>query len=93
VARYWADLVREEFFAQGDAEKELKLSISPFMDRSNSAPLPKTQTGFIDFIVLPLYNVLRKLLPDAAVCCDTLVQNRQKWQNLVDQLDNPAEDS
>lgn len=34
IARKWAYAVQEEFFRQGDKEKQLKMEISPFMDRS-----------------------------------------------------------
>ncbi len=34
IARKWAYAVQEEFFRQGDKEKELNLPISPFMDRN-----------------------------------------------------------
>eukprot|EP00002_Diphylleia_rotans_P008116 TRINITY_DN1782_c0_g1_i5.p1 TRINITY_DN1782_c0_g1~~TRINITY_DN1782_c0_g1_i5.p1 ORF type:complete len:640 (+),score=151.14 TRINITY_DN1782_c0_g1_i5:90-2009(+) len=34
TTRYWSDLVQEEFFRQGDLEKERGLTVSPFMDRS-----------------------------------------------------------
>ena len=33
IARKWAYAVQEEFFRQGDKEKELQLPTSPFMDR------------------------------------------------------------
>lgn len=41
----------------------MNLPISPFMDRENPTPLPKTQTSFIDFVVQPLYSHLKTLLP------------------------------
>lgn len=34
ISRKWAFAVQEEFFRQGDKEKECNLPISPFMDRS-----------------------------------------------------------
>jgi hypothetical protein len=37
IARKWAFAVQEEFFRQGDKEKELQVSTSPFMDRDLEA--------------------------------------------------------
>jgi cAMP-specific phosphodiesterase 4 len=51
----WADLVVEEFFQQGDTEREMGLEISPMCDR-NSVALCNMQMGFIEFAVAPLIN-------------------------------------
>ena len=40
----WTSRVVKEFFAQGDLEAELKLPVTPFMDRT-TAILPKQQTS------------------------------------------------
>lgn len=49
----WADLVVEEFFQQGDAERSMGLEISPMCDR-NAVNLCNMQMGFIEFAVAPL---------------------------------------
>lgn len=36
----WAHLICDEFFEQGDIEKELSLPISPFMDRRTTQASP-----------------------------------------------------
>lgn len=43
LAKYWAEIVQQEFYMQGQAEREAGLPISPFMDSENSQPLPKMQ--------------------------------------------------
>jgi len=53
VYEKWAHAVIEEFFAQGDKEREAGLPVSAFMDRYKTS-LPKSQVGFISFVVLPL---------------------------------------
>ena len=55
ICSRWADLVAQEFFSQGDKERELKLDISPMMDR-NSSNLNNMQIGFIEFVVSPLIS-------------------------------------
>ncbi|PIK47456.1 putative cGMP-inhibited 3',5'-cyclic phosphodiesterase B-like [Apostichopus japonicus] len=42
----WTNRISKEFYDQGDAEAQLGLPISPYMDRNNSQ-LAKLQEGFI----------------------------------------------
>lgn len=62
----WVEHVTNEFFAQGDKEKELGLPISPMCDRSTTN-IPTMQMGFIDFIIAPFYCTLFKLFPECIV--------------------------
>ena len=71
-----AKLVLEEFFEQGDKEKELGLPVSPMFDRDTTS-LPKSQVGFIEFIVGPLYSAMLKVFPAMKECGENLVQNRR----------------
>ncbi|VDN97433.1 unnamed protein product [Rodentolepis nana] len=57
----WSMVLCEEFFRQGDREKELGMPISPLCDR-NTVVLPQSQIGFIDFIVEPIFVVLGDML-------------------------------
>ena len=45
--RRWVDLLMEEFFQQGDREREQNLDISPMCDR-HSATIEKSQVGFLE---------------------------------------------
>ena len=42
--RHWVDLIMEEFFRQGDLERESKMDISPMCDRFN-ATIEKSQVS------------------------------------------------
>lgn len=79
--RIWTSLVTEEFYNQGDKERAADLQVSPFMDRSN-ANLPKSQVGFIRFLVSPMYEEFMKWLdPDENLpCLKNLRQNHDHWQ-------------
>lgn len=57
----WTMLLIEEFFRQGDLERELGLDISPLCDR-NSTVIPKSQIVFIEVIVEPSLAVCADLL-------------------------------
>ncbi|XP_067116202.1 high affinity cGMP-specific 3',5'-cyclic phosphodiesterase 9A-like [Osmerus mordax] len=62
VARPWLDCLLQEFFHQSDMEKLEGLPVSPFMDRDKVSK-PSSQTGFIGFVLLPLFTELTNLFP------------------------------
>ncbi|XP_072382501.1 3',5'-cyclic-AMP phosphodiesterase isoform X3 [Diabrotica undecimpunctata] len=89
--RRWVDLLMEEFFQQGDKEREAKMDISPMCDR-HSATIEKTQVGFIDYIVHPLWETWADLVhPDAQDILDTLEENRDWYQNAIPPSPPPEE--
>ncbi|XP_063970176.1 uncharacterized protein LOC129283067 [Lytechinus pictus] len=51
----WTYRISEEFYEQGDDERQLGLPVSPYMDR-NAPQLAKLQEGFINHLVAPLCN-------------------------------------
>eukprot|EP00002_Diphylleia_rotans_P012868 TRINITY_DN2511_c0_g1_i2.p1 TRINITY_DN2511_c0_g1~~TRINITY_DN2511_c0_g1_i2.p1 ORF type:complete len:798 (-),score=148.92 TRINITY_DN2511_c0_g1_i2:422-2815(-) len=53
--RNWTVRVSEEFFLQGDKERENDVPISPFMDRTKEK-IHKSQLGFLDFVCKPLFE-------------------------------------
>lgn len=57
----------EEFFQQGDKEREMGLDISPMCDRHN-ATIEKSQVGFIDYIVHPLWETWADLVHPVMIC-------------------------
>lgn len=60
--KLWTDRCLDEFFAQGDKERERGLPISPNCDR-NATKKPESQIGFINFVVKPAYEVLASIFP------------------------------
>ncbi|KAG7162109.1 Calcium/calmodulin-dependent 3',5'-cyclic nucleotide phosphodiesterase 1-like 1 [Homarus americanus] len=61
----WTKQLLEEFFRQGDKERELGLPYSPLCDRNNTL-VAESQIGFIDFIVDPSLGVCGDLLDKVA---------------------------
>ncbi|XP_064556771.1 3',5'-cyclic-AMP phosphodiesterase isoform X4 [Drosophila montana] len=81
--RRWVALLMEEFFLQGDKERESGMDISPMCDRHN-ATIEKSQVGFIDYIVHPLWETWADLVhPDAQDILDTLEENRDYYQSMI----------
>jgi hypothetical protein len=80
VATAWSSVVVEEFFRQGDTEKQLGLPVSPFMDRAKPMRL-KMSCSFIDFVVLPSFQLLLNVLPGMQPSVDYLIENRSIWNS------------
>jgi hypothetical protein len=78
ISKQWSDLIVQEFFRQGDAEKLAGLEVSPGMDR-DVATQASISIKFSDFVVRPFFDALTGLLPRASVFVDTLQENANEW--------------
>ncbi|ETO18762.1 hypothetical protein RFI_18494 [Reticulomyxa filosa] len=63
IYRQWATRITEEFYEQGDKEKQLGIAVTPAFDRTQTT-LPAGQTGFINHVVKPWFDLWGKLLPE-----------------------------
>ena len=86
----WTLLVCEEFFQQGDLEKKMGLPVSAFCDRENTnipkVPSTQSQMGFIQNIVLPLYEALHVYLNVSIIdemCLQQLRTNMSTWERIL----------
>jgi len=68
-ANTWVKLVMDEFFKQGDKEKDLNLPVSPLCDRAKT-DIDASEVGFIKFVVKPWFESLSNVLP--VRCSDAL---------------------
>lgn len=92
LADKWCDILNNEFFRQGDLEKQTGIGLtSPLNDRDHSDK-PKSQIGFYNFICLPLYNVVAKMFPPLSVNVDSLKSNLETWKGLAAQNAPPPEE-
>ncbi|XP_045116761.1 cAMP-specific 3',5'-cyclic phosphodiesterase-like isoform X5 [Portunus trituberculatus] len=81
--RNWVSSIMEEFFQQGDRERDQGMDISPMCDR-HTATIEKSQVGFIDYIVHPLWETWADLVhPDAQDILDTLEENRDWYNSMI----------
>uniref|UniRef100_A0A8C1S651 Phosphodiesterase n=2 Tax=Cyprinus carpio TaxID=7962 RepID=A0A8C1S651_CYPCA len=81
--RQWTNRIMVEFFTQGDRERDKGIEISPMCDKHN-ASIEKSQVGFIDYIVHPLWETWADLVhPDAQEILDMLEDNREWYQSMI----------
>lgn len=75
----WADRVLQEFFEQGDEEKELGLPISPQCCRSETKRA-ESQIGFIKYVVQPSFILLGEMIPKVGEeLCPIIESNLEFW--------------
>ncbi|KAG2464001.1 PDE4D phosphodiesterase, partial [Polypterus senegalus] len=87
--RQWTDRIMVEFFTQGDRERDRGMEISAMCDKHN-ASIEKSQVGFIDYIVHPLWETWADLVhPDAQEILDTLEDNREWYQSMIPHSPSP----
>ncbi|XP_056590111.1 cAMP-specific 3',5'-cyclic phosphodiesterase 4C isoform X2 [Triplophysa dalaica] len=90
--RQWTDRIMVELFSQGDCERDKGIEISPMCDK-HTASVEKTQVGFIDYIVHPLWETWADLVhPDAQDILDTLEDNREWYQSMIPRSPSPTPD-
>ncbi|KAJ3242929.1 High affinity cAMP-specific 3',5'-cyclic phosphodiesterase 7A [Chytriomyces hyalinus] len=86
--KYWTDKVMEEFFRQGDEELKRGVQVSMFMNRTTT-DVPKCQIGFIDFIVLPLFEVWSAFMQeDVQTQMQNIAINKQFWKEQAAKTQN-----
>jgi hypothetical protein len=76
----WSDVINIEFWAQGDREKELKVQVSPLMDRT-TAVVGKGQVAFYNYVVEPMYKAFYQLLPNMSFTMKHMERNKGYWND------------
>ena len=84
VSRVWSYRAVEEFFRQGDGERELGLPLTPICDRFN-VTVAKVQVGFYSFVVEPLFKEWHRFLasPLSQRLLVNLYRNQAAWEGEV----------
>ena len=86
IHKKWCKLLIEEFFSQGDKEKELGLPVSMYCDRKTT-DVHKSQSGFLANIALPLFMRLQQDMQSEEIetnCIQQLRKNILYWQKRKD---------
>ncbi|GMI20739.1 hypothetical protein TrCOL_g9736 [Triparma columacea] len=77
----WSVMITNEFFQQGDLEKKSSMAVSPLCDRIKNFDIPKSQTGFIDFVVSPTIKNASQML-GLTEALKNLKDNYKYWSEL-----------
>jgi hypothetical protein len=81
ICKKWTMKLMEEFWRQGDLEKQMLLPISFLCDRT-IANIPASQIGFINGITKPMFSMLADIMPHLSIYVDILCENELNWRML-----------
>jgi cAMP-specific phosphodiesterase 4 len=81
ISKKWSQKVCEEFFRQGDYERQLNLPVTSLCDRQSTS-IPKIQCGFLRFVVTPLMDEWHRFLksPLSHKMMYHLKSNQNQWE-------------
>ena len=78
ISIVWIKLLSEEFWMQGDKEKEQGLPVSFLCDRNN-VDIPSSQIGFIRGFILSSFDCLVDMFPSLQFTIDNAEKNIKQW--------------
>ncbi len=81
IYKSWAERVMDEFWRQGDREKELSLPVSFLCDR-NTNTLAGAQIGFIEGIVHPFISSFVEYFPELCFLVQNASTNRDRFKEI-----------
>ena len=83
----WTDRVMQEFYTQGDKEKEMGMKVTDGYDRANPTPSSKFQNGFMAFIIKPLYEELDRVpIIDMKIPLENIHDNLLAWKRIAENV-------
>lgn len=89
LCEFLADKCLEEFFAQGDQEKELGIPVQMLNDR-DKVNRCTSQVGFIEFVITPLAEQMVAVFPSLNYLTRNLSQNVQTWAEIWKTRSDPS---
>lgn len=81
ICQLWATKVLEEFFTQGDQERDVGIPVQALNDREK-VNRPFSQVGFIEFLVSPMFFAVIKVLPPLVLITEQMVLNTKTWHQI-----------
>ena len=85
LADKWCDVLCEEFFRQGDLEKASGMEFSSALNDREHLDKPKSQIGFYQFVCLPLFQAMAKVVPRLDCNVNQLLSNLEQWKKATAQ--------
>ena len=79
--KMWVGLLEEEFYRQGDLEKEKSLPVSKYMDREKPG-ISSSQIVFFESVALPAFEIFSAVFSDSRAMTSRVQRNYKYWQQI-----------
>lgn len=83
VAKRLTENLYREFYAQGDREKEMGFKPLTLMDRAMEDLQPDDQVTFLDVLVIPCADMIKRILYESDGLYDGAIELRQDWVDII----------
>ena len=84
ISIHLVELLTQEFWNQGDKEKEKNLNVSFLCDRNN-VDVPPSQVGFLRGFIINTFEILATMFPSLEFALINAKDSIKEWQKLADQ--------
>jgi len=84
IYKEWEDRVCQEFFKEGDIEKKEGLPVTFLCDRETTK-VPRSQINFINFVVMPGFNILVTLFTECKDYVTNCENNINEWKKIEEE--------
>jgi hypothetical protein len=84
IYKEWEDRVCQEFFKEGDIEKKEGLPVTFLCDRETTK-VPRSQINFINFVVMPGFNILVTLFTECKDYVSNCENNINEWKKIEEE--------
>lgn len=81
------NVIFEEFYQQGDAERTAGRTPISMMDRNQPDEQASSQVGFLTGICIPCYTLLYTMIPYTQPLLAMCESNLKKWQAIAGQIE------
>ena len=86
IQKMWVDLLMIELFNQGEMEKQNNIPVSVLCDREK-VNINNSQVGFINFIALPTFETMLKIIPEIEPYLITAKLNLSRYEKSIKEDD------
>ena len=81
ASRSWSLLIQDEFYQQGDRERDEGMPVAAMFDRNKNS-FAVGQLNFSEHLVMPLFSVLADIFPPVETLCKNALSNMEEWAKI-----------
>eukprot|EP01059_Diplonema_ambulator_P034667 TRINITY_DN7896_c0_g2_i1.p1 TRINITY_DN7896_c0_g2~~TRINITY_DN7896_c0_g2_i1.p1 ORF type:complete len:562 (+),score=93.94 TRINITY_DN7896_c0_g2_i1:27-1688(+) len=83
-ASKWGSLVQEEFYVQGDKERELGLEVHVAFDRYRAEELRNNSLSFLRGVAIPYFKLCAEIFPSLSYVIEGALKNEKIWADKLE---------